>query len=165
MDINKQHPLQQIAGYNSLSMLENLIPFVDYSLKLPLALFIKFNEIKLIINTFQTPDLLLQYGLHNTSSSPMDLLCSLTGVPPELLQMLFTMQNDNTNPMSNDFLSQLTGFMGPNKSPDFSSFSNMFDNMPPPENNSFDTNDFASNIDDIFSKYDASLHTDSTNTE
>ena len=49
MEQTKRHPLECITNQSGLSMLECLIPFVDYPLKLPLALFIKFNEIRMIM--------------------------------------------------------------------------------------------------------------------
>ena len=91
MDYNKQHPLSQVTASNSLSILEMLIPYVDYPFKLPLALLIKFNEIRIIINTFHDPELMKQLGLHNTNSSMTDILASMTGISPDMLRMLMNM--------------------------------------------------------------------------
>ncbi len=102
MDFQNRHPLNAIAGYENLSMLEALIPFVEYPLKLPLALFIKFSEIRLIINCFQSNNNLTRLGLHNPSSSPLDMICSLTGMSPDLIKMMFSMMDGKDNSMFSD---------------------------------------------------------------
>lgn len=91
MDFKNRHPLNAIEGYENLSMLEALIPFVDYSLKLPLALFLKYSETKLIIKCFQSTENLIRLGLHNPYNDPLDMICSFTGVSKEMLSMLFSM--------------------------------------------------------------------------
>lgn len=145
MDFKQQHPLEKINGYNNLSMLEAFIPFVDYSLKLPLALFIKFNEIKLIIQTFQNHDLLENIGLHHASSKPTDFLCALTGMPPELFELLFNNAGTEGTGNLNSFFSNLSGF------PD-TIFSNQttFENPSRKPNAPLDTSD----IDNLFASYD-----------
>lgn len=95
MDFKNRHPLNAIDGYENLSMLEVLIPFVEPSLKLPFALFIKFSEIRLIINCFRSIDNLTRLGLHNTSSDPLDMICALTGTSPDLLKTMFSMMDGN----------------------------------------------------------------------
>jgi hypothetical protein len=155
MDINKQHPFGQIAGYNSLSMLEALIPYVDYSLKLPLALFIKFNEIKLIIHTFQNKDAMLQSGLHNPDSSPYDLLGALTGISPEMLQMLVNLSQSGSFPFSPESNFSENG-MPPNSSmPDFSVLSDLLhNNENAPDSSNTQVDNFDAQIDNLFAQYD-----------
>lgn len=102
MDFKNRHPLNAIDGYESLSMLEALIPFVEYQLKLPLALFIKFNEVRLIIKCFQSPNNLTRLGLHYANSDPWDMICSLTGMPPELVKMMMSMMDGGENSMFSD---------------------------------------------------------------
>jgi hypothetical protein len=176
MDINRQHPLGQIAGYNSLSMLEALIPYVDYSLKLPLALFIKFNEMKLIIRTFQNKEALQQSGLHNPNSSPYDLLGALTGISPEMLQMLVNLSQNGSFPFPPESNFNEKGPPPDSSMPDFSvlsdllhnnenapdSFGSQFGNFDSQINNTssqfsnFDTqsDNFDAQIDNIFAQYD-----------
>ncbi|MGN0153473.1 MAG: hypothetical protein ACI4A3_03415 [Lachnospiraceae bacterium] len=173
MEQNNRHPLDAITNSSSLSMLEALIPFVDYPLKLPLALLIKFNEIRLIINAFRSLDYLTQIGLHNPSREPMDILGSLTGMSPEMLKMLFSFAENMNSSLSPDMLSGLTGG-GAN---DFSSlFQNLSSNMvqntnntpndpdpagkppfsPKPEATFYDSSgeDFDRNIQSILAEYD-----------
>ena len=141
MELNNHHPLGAITNRGNLSMLEALIPFVEYPLKLPLALFIKFTEIRMIIGAFQSLDNLSRLGLHNISNSPMDMLCSLTGIPADTLNMLFSMMENSGSSLSPDFLS---GLMGNTPNPPFSpSF-----NPPPPDN------DFNQKLQNIFAEYD-----------
>lgn len=109
-------------------MLESLIPFVDYPLKLPLALFIKFNEIKIIINAFHSTSNLVQLGLHNSSASSTDILSAVTGVPPEMLQMLFSLNELSGDSFNPDILSGLNG----KNSIDFGTIANMFNKFSSP---------------------------------
>jgi hypothetical protein len=155
MDINRQHPLGQIAGYNSLSMLESLIPYVDYSLKLPLALFIKFNEIKLIIRTFQNKDAMLQSGLHNPNSSPYDLLGALTGISPEMLQMLLNLSQNGSFPFPPESNFNENGPPPDSSMPDFSVLSDLLhNNENMPDFSNAQTDNFDAQIDNLFAQYD-----------
>ena len=94
-------------------MLEALIPFVEYPLKLPLALFIKFSEVKLIINAFRSLETLNRFGLNAASGNPTDILCALTGIPPDTLKMLMSLSETmNGSSFSPEMLSGLSGQSG-----------------------------------------------------
>lgn len=144
MEQNNRHPLESITNNNSLSMLEALIPFVEYPLKLPLALLIKFNEIRLIINAFRSLDNLTRLGLHNISQDPMDMLCCLTGISPEMLRMLFSMMENVNDPMSPDILSGLTG----KSSNDFSNIANLFQTFSSGSDTGIHNMEFSPHTDD-----------------
>ncbi|MBE5942355.1 MAG: hypothetical protein E7264_07455 [Lachnospiraceae bacterium] len=135
MDFTSRRPFSAIEGYDHYSMLEMLIPFVEPSLKLPLALFIKYNETKLIMHAFQSTENLIRLGLHNPSSDPLDIVCTMTGMSKEMLTTLFAMMDGDQTSM----------------------FQNFFQNTP--GENSYhtatDTNHFEDNIHDIFARYDA----------
>lgn len=177
MDQNNRHPLGAITNRGSLSMLEALIPFVEYPLKLPLALFIKFTEIRMIINAFHSLEDMTRLGLHNASNNPTDMLCSLTGIPPEMLNMLFSLSENFGNSFSPDMLSGLAG----NSGMDFSNLASMFQSVsnqagtagsppPPPFSAPFSGSPFSGNpmtgqnnagneefnrkIQNIFAEYD-----------
>lgn len=173
MDHNQQHPLAQLTCGNSLSMLEMLIPYVDYPFKLPLALFIKFNEMRIIINTLQNMELINRYGLHHAGSSPMDMLSSLTGISPDMLQMLMSMSENSffgtgaeppfgtQNPFQ-DFLSGLAGSMpfDPSAPPPPPSYNEP--GFPPEQPDQMqDTGgnpyDFDSRINRLFEEYDKQI--------
>lgn len=125
MEQNNRHPLESITSSGSMSILEALIPFVEYPLKLPLALLIKFNEINLIINAFRSLDNITRLGLHNTSTDPMEVMCSMVGISPELLKMMSSLTENMNDSNAADILSGLSG----NSSPDFSNFANLFQNV------------------------------------
>lgn len=176
MDFKNRHPLNAIDGYENLSMLEVLIPFVEPSLKLPLALFIKFSEIRLIIKCFRSIDNLTRLGLHNTSSDPMDMICALTGMSPDLLKTMFSMMDGNNNMFSDLFntagnsgsSSNNFDFSGNNLSNIISMFQNMQSQTSANvsensnhNNNSYtqgfsndSTNDFEQNIQNLLAEYD-----------
>lgn len=131
-----RHPLNAITNNNPMSMLEALIPFVDYPMKLPLALLIKVNEIMLILKAFQSLDYLSRIGLHNPSKDPMDMLGSLTGMSPEMLKMMMSVLNNSDITGNTDLLSSLMN--GSQPPPDVSSlFSNLqTDSSPNPPDTS-----------------------------
>ena len=135
MDFTSRRPFSAIEGYDHYSMLEMLIPFVEPSLKLPLALFIKYNETKLIMHAFQSTENLIRLGLHNPSSDPLDIVCTMTGMSKEMFTTLFAMMDGDQSSM----------------------FQNIFQNTPNenPYNTAFESTHFEDHIHDIFAKYDA----------
>ena len=166
-----RHPLNAITNINPMSMLEALIPFVYYPMKLPLALLIKANEIMLIMRAFQSLDYLSRIGLHNPSKDPMDMLGSLTGMSPEMLKMIMSVLNNSDTAGNADLLSSLMG--GGQPPPDVSSlFSHMSadshpgttppftnDTPPSPESSTYstppdETTSFDDRIRQILSEYD-----------
>ncbi|MBR1865205.1 MAG: hypothetical protein IJ801_01720 [Lachnospiraceae bacterium] len=108
MEPTNRHPLESITGNSGLSLLELLIPFVEYPMKLPLALLIKFNEIRLIIQAFRSLENLTRLGLHTPSNRPLDMLCALTGIPPEMLQLLLSFSGNPNESLSPELLSALS---------------------------------------------------------
>ena len=174
MDFKNRHPLNAIDGYENLSMLEVLIPFVEPSLKLPLALFIKFSEIRLIIKCFRSIDNLNRLGLHNSHSDPMDMICALTGMSPDLLKTIFSMMDGNNNMFSDLFNTSDDSCGSSNNfnANNLNNMMNMFQNMqsqtstntsentnynnnsPTHEFSSDCTNDFEQSIQKILAQYD-----------
>lgn len=165
MEKINHHPLEGIINNSNLSMLEALIPFVDYPMKLPLALLIKFQEIQLIINFFHFQNNLSKYGLHNSNNDPIQILSSLFGISPDLLKTMMTLSETMSDSFSPDILSGLSG----NSTSDFSNITNLFQqnfpknethNPTSPKNNSSmqkkdnDSDDFDKNIQQILSSYD-----------
>lgn len=114
MEPINRHPLEAITGKSGLSMLELLIPFVDYSLKLPLALFIKYYEIRMILQAFRTMESTRQLGLHHPTNNPMDLLCALTGISPDVLKLLQTFSESSALQSNTDLFSGLSQMNGMN---------------------------------------------------
>lgn len=176
MDFKNRHPLNAIEGYENLSMLEVLIPFVEPSLKLPLALFIKFSEIRLIIKCFHSIDNLTRLGLHNASNDPLDMICALTGMSPDLLKTMFSVMDGNSN-MFSDLVNNAGNSCGSANNFDFSgnnlsNMMNIFQNMQSgtsantSENSDYNnksykqtfydasTNDFEQNIQNLLAEYD-----------
>lgn len=164
MEQNKQHPLDCILNQSGLSMLECLIPFVDYPLKLPLALFIKFHEIQLIVNALQSPESIRRFGLHEPGSSPMDMVCALTGMSKDMLNMLLSMSSMDLSGMSPDLFSSLSGmgqnaFQGQNNQNNDTGYDSKYNTGYDTEyNNGYNTGHNTGNLDDnisnIFAEYD-----------
>ena len=147
MEQNPRHPLNSITNNNNMSMLEALIPFVDYPMKLPLALLIKANEIRLIIHAFHSLDYLSKIGLHNSSKDPIDMISSFTGMSPEMLKMMMAYAHNMGTDNNADLFSS---FMGNPVSPDITS---IFQNTPPQNPSAPDTS-FDDRLQQILSEYD-----------
>lgn len=144
MEPKNRHPLDCITCQSGLSMLECLIPFVEYPLKLPLALFIKFNEIRLIMNAFQSLEAITNLGLNHVADSPTDMLCALTGISKDMLDMILSMTSKDLNGFNPDLFSALSG-MG------FSQMQNHATEQNFSNSGSGNVND---NIANIFAEYD-----------
>lgn len=173
MESINRHPLEVICSRSKLSMLEVLIPFVDFPWKFPLALFIKLDEIRLIAEAFQCRHTLCKLGLHNPNTDMMDILCSLTGMSPDMLRMIMSFMENTGDSFSPDMLSGLMGTSGM----DFSNLSSMFGQnadikaASTPDNNFTNSNpfsfnnftdsqtssndDFDQNIQNILAQYDS----------
>ncbi len=113
-----RHPLDFLYPNNSLLLLETMIPYVEPSLRLPLALFIKFQEIQYILKAFHNPQTMSACGFGNAPSSMEDILlalCQSMGMDvteqlknaQNLQTMMSQMQSFQTEPKSdndsNDF--------------------------------------------------------------
>ena len=159
MEPTNRHPLECITNQSGLSMLECLIPFVDYPLKLPLALFIKFNEIRMIMNAFHSYESISSFGLNATTSSPTDMLCALTGMSPEMMNTILSMTSGEASGFASDLFSNLgaMGQGGPNMNGtncgDTSQFAK--GNNHSPNTHSFHhTSSLDDSIANIFAEYD-----------
>lgn len=140
MDFHSSHPLDNITRNNPYSMLEALIPFVDYPMKLPLALLVKYYEVRLILNAFQSNDTLSRYGLHNTSNDPMEMLGNIMGISPEMLKTLMSlMESQNTSNVYADPSNQNTS--GAYDDPDGQNASSTYNNPGNQKYQGFNTKD------------------------
>ena len=97
MEFHSSHPLDNITRQNPYSMLEALIPFVDYPMKLVLLFMIKYQEMRLLLDAFQSVDNLSKYGLHNSSNNPFDMLGNIMGVSPEMLKTFMSFAESRSN--------------------------------------------------------------------
>jgi len=149
MDLKNRHPLNAIDGYENLSMLEALIPFVDYQLKLPLALFIKFNEVRLIIKCFQSPHNLSRLGLHCATNDPFDMIGSLTGMSPDLIKTMMSMMDVGDNSMFSDLFNNFTNNNSTNFTNEYHSSTAPTGQHPPQS-----SDDFEDNIQRLLAEYD-----------
>lgn len=158
-DISR-HPLDKLYSNPSLRLLEAIIPYVDYSMKLPLALLIKYQEVMAIINAFHNPSILTDCGLSREKSNPMDILSSLTAMEDsstlsQIMSMIsmFNMMQQTMEP--SDIMSGM---------PDLSAFMNQMSNSPTmpstssdiiiSENNLDETNEMSKSIQDTISDDD-----------
>lgn len=71
------HPLDNVYQNHSLLLLEAMIPYVDPALKLPLAMLIKLQEFRILIQVFNNPSRMEACGLNRGTGSSEELLTSL----------------------------------------------------------------------------------------
>lgn len=89
-----QHPLDKIYPNNSLLLLEAMIPYVDPSLKLPLAMLIKIQELRILMQVLNNPSQMDACGLNRGSGNMDELLnalCKAMGF--DFMEQMNTMQN------------------------------------------------------------------------
>lgn len=72
-----RHPLDNIYPNNNLLLLEAMIPYVEPSLRLPLALIIKMQEIRFILSAFHNPRMLRACGFDRPPANTEDMLFSM----------------------------------------------------------------------------------------
>ncbi len=72
-----QHPLDKIYPNNSLLILEAMIPYVDPSLKLPLAMLIKIQELRILMQILSSPSRTEACGLNRGNGNTEELLNTL----------------------------------------------------------------------------------------
>lgn len=92
-----QHPLDKIYPNNSLLLLEAMIPYVDQSLKLPLAMLIKLQELRILMQVLSSPSRVEACGL-NRGNGNMD---ELLNVLCRTMGFNFTDQMNTINNMQN----------------------------------------------------------------
>lgn len=92
MNPSFQHPLDTIYSNNSLLLLEAMIPYLDSSLQLPIALLIKLQEMRTLMQFFHNPSLLERYGFNRMgcgNEELMSMLCQTMGlnIPGQMSDM------------------------------------------------------------------------------
>ena len=92
-----QHPLDNLYPNNSLLLLEALIPYVDPSLKFPLAMLIKVQEIRFLMQAFNNPSHMESCGLNRGNEHAEEMIstsCRIMGFDfQEQLNSIHSMQN------------------------------------------------------------------------
>ncbi len=186
MDFKNRHPLNAIDGYENLSFLEALIPFVDYSLKLPLALFLKYSETRLIIKCFRSNQNLIRLGLHHPCNDPSEMISAFCGISPDLLKIFFSMMDKDNNSMFNDFFKPSSntesashtddttfGFSPENISKAMHMFQSLQSDFEKDKHSAFynsnesstnESDDFEHNIQQLLAEYDSTQNNATTDT-
>lgn len=92
-----QHPLDNLYPNNSLLLLESLIPYVDPALKFPLAMLIKVQELRFLMQAFNNPSHMESCGLNRGSEHSEEMIatiCRIMGFDfQEQLNSIHSMQN------------------------------------------------------------------------
>lgn len=74
---NFRHPLDNLIRDDRLFIMEAIIPFVDDNMKAPLAMYIKFMELKAILEALKDPGYVNSCGLHKDINNQDDIFSSL----------------------------------------------------------------------------------------
>ncbi len=128
MDNNRFHPLDILIADNSISMLETLVPFVEFPFKKLLVFYIKYRELTAIINSLNNRDFLKSCGFDCHPKTTEDMICDMCKFMPgnmvgniKQMQQVFSMMQmmnqdnqfasmfggaENTNHFANNFMSE-----------------------------------------------------------
>ena len=81
--LKRTHPLDILIPDNSLSLLEALVPFVDYSLKKPLVLFIKYRELTAIMQSLNNIEYISNCGFNCKPKNNDDFISNILKFMPD----------------------------------------------------------------------------------
>ena len=81
--LKRTHPLDILIPDNSLSLLEALVPFVDYSLKKPLVLFIKYRELAAIMQSLNNIEYISNCGFNCKPKNNDDFISNILKFMPD----------------------------------------------------------------------------------
>lgn len=103
---NFRHPLDNLIRDDRLFIMEAIIPFVDDNMKAPLAMYIKFMELKAILEALRDPGYVNSCGLHKDINNQDDIFsslanCGLMGGKDQLENMKKAMNMMNMMNMMN----------------------------------------------------------------
>ena len=92
-----QHPLDKIYPNNSLFLLEAMIPYLDASFQLPIALLIKIHELQMLVKFFHNPAQMESCGFNRSqcvNEELLSMLCQTMGMNlPEQMAGMQAMMN------------------------------------------------------------------------
>ena len=92
-----QHPLDNIYPNNSLFLLEAMIPYLDASFQLPIALLIKVHEFRMLVEFFHNPTQMESCGFNRSqcgNEELLSMLCQTMGMNlPEQMPNMQAMMN------------------------------------------------------------------------
>lgn len=74
----RTHPLDKLINNDSLFLMEALVPFVDSSLRMPLAVYIKVTELQLLIKALQNNTYVNNCGFCRDFHNEKDILSALS---------------------------------------------------------------------------------------
>ena len=148
------HPLDNLIKDDRLFMLEALIPFVDDSMKAPIAMYIKITELRLILIALKDKNLVSSCGLCKDINNQEDILSSLCSMGFPDAKASF----DNIKKA----MSMASAMEAMNGKPDchMGSNTNYSDNTnnENEDNEHFTETDLSASLKDIFDKYDSSMN-------
>ncbi len=169
MDNNRFHPLDILVADNSISLLEALVPFVEFPFKKLLVFYIKYRELNAIVNSLNNRDFLKSCGFDCHPKNTEDMIQDMCKFMPgnmvgniKQMQQVFSMmqmmnQDNQFASMASMFgESGNNGFSQENISKAFSMFNQMNKQMQNPSDEhansktNYCQNNFASNEDDLF---------------
>lgn len=111
---NFRHPLDNLIRDDRLFIMEAIIPFVDDNMKAPLAMYIKFMELKAILEALRDPGYVNSCGLHKDINNQDDIFsslanCGLMGGKDQLENMKKAMNMMNKMKQGGDSESGVSG--------------------------------------------------------
>ena len=105
---NDSNPLEKFLQNDELTMLESALPYITQSMRKPLALYIKLQEVRHIMTNFDKEEVLSACGFEQNNADPESMLRAMKlasgGKTPQIDSILNTLNLIRTYQTVMDFI-------------------------------------------------------------
>ncbi len=114
MQIPHSHPLDKLINDDRLFLLEAILPFIDSPMRMPLALYLKMTELKLIMNALNNKNYINQCDFNRNINNQDDVLnslsqCGFPDIASQMKNLKSTMEIMKVMNMMNETTSNMAG--------------------------------------------------------
>lgn len=114
MQIPHSHPLDKLINDDRLFLLEAILPFIDSPMRMPLALYLKTTELKLIMNALNNKNYINQCDFNRNINNQDDVLnslsqCGFPDIASQMKNLKSTMEMMKVMNMMNETTSNMAG--------------------------------------------------------
>lgn len=114
MQIPHSHPLDKLINDDRLFLLEAILPFIDSPMRMPLTLYLKTTELKLIMNALNNKNYINQCDFNRNINNQDDVLnslsqCGFPDIASQMKNLKSTMEMMKVMNMMNETTSNMAG--------------------------------------------------------
>lgn len=114
MQIPHSHPLDKLINDDRLFLLEAILPFIDSPMRMPLTLYLKTTELKLIMNALNNKNYINQCDFNRNINNQDDVLnslsqCGFPDIASQMKNLKSTMEMMKVMNMMNETTSNMSG--------------------------------------------------------